>query len=88
MDLDTHIEALEKSNRKLFSSQHFLLLCIAIVVIFGVLAVAVDPVFAVTISGFVAFFCHFLYVQYAFKQQSARISLLQTKLKQSLAKKD
>ncbi len=83
MDLNTHINHLEEQNRKLFSSVHFVLLCFVFVALIGVLAYFLEPVFAIGMSGFVAFFLHYIYSNIVFRKLNARITLLQTKLEQS-----
>lgn len=83
MDLNSHINQLEKQNRRMFGSVHFLLLCIMYSVIILALLFYTEPAFAIGASGFVAFLLHFFYAQMAFKKLNSRITLLQTKIEQS-----
>lgn len=83
MDLDSHINRLEEHNRKLFSALHFLLLCFAFASLIVGLLYFFEPVFAIGMSGFIAFFLHYIYSYLVFRKLNARITLLQTKLEQS-----
>lgn len=83
MDLDSHINLLEKKNRKLYGSGHFLILCIVFSLIISALLFYTEPLIALGAAGFVAFFLHYFYAQLAFKKLSDRITLLQTKIEQS-----
>lgn len=83
MDLNSHINRLEEQNRKLFSAVHFLLLSLAFALLICVLLYFLEPVFAIGLSGVVAFFLHYIYSYLVFRKLNARITLLQTKLEQS-----
>ncbi|MBQ4835705.1 hypothetical protein [Pseudoalteromonas luteoviolacea] len=83
MDLDSHISLLEKKNRKLYSSSHFLILCIVFSLIISALLLYTEPLVAFGAAGFVAFFLHYFYAQLAFKKLNDRITLLQVKIAQS-----
>jgi 4-hydroxybenzoate polyprenyltransferase len=83
MDLNTHIQVLEKKNRILFSGRHYWLLSLAFVILVLFAMYLIEPIFGVAFSGFVAFFLNYFYSKYAFKKLNDRISLLQTKLEQS-----
>lgn len=87
MDLDSHITQLEKQNRKMFSSVHFLLLSVVFSTVILALLFFTEPLIAIAASGFVAFFLHYFYAHLAFKKLNSRITLLQTKISQSESKK-
>lgn len=80
MDLDSHINLLERKNKKLYSSSHFLILCIVFSLIILVLVFYTEASIAIGASGFIAFFLHYFYAQWAFQKLSARITLLQNKI--------
>ena len=83
MDLDSHINLLERKNKKLYGSGHFLILCIVFSLIISSLLFYTEPLIAIGASGFIAFLLHYFYAQLAFQKLSARITLLQTKIEQS-----
>lgn len=83
LDLNSHINQLEKQNRRMFGSVHFLLLCIIFSAVILALLIYTEPVIAIGASGFVAFLLHYFYAQIAFKKLNSRITLLQTKIEQS-----
>lgn len=86
MDLDSQITQLEKQNRKMFGSVHFLLLLIVFSIAIFALLFFTEPLIAIAASGFVAFFLHYFYAQLAFKKLNSRITLLQTKISLSESK--
>ena len=83
MDLDTHLDKVERTNRKLFSSAHYLLLSFVFFVIVFTVIYFTEPLIGIGFSGFVAFFLNYFYSQYTFKKLTSRITLLQTKIEQS-----
>jgi len=83
LDLNSHINLLEKKNRKMFGPMHFLLLCIIFSAIILALLFYTEPMIAVGASGFIAFILHYFYAQVAFKKLNDRITLLQTKIENS-----
>lgn len=83
MDLDSHLDKLEQINRKLFSATHYWLLTSIFFVVVFTAIYFFEPLIGLAMSGFVAFFLNYFYCQYTFKKQNDRITLLQTKIKQS-----
>ncbi|WP_338366546.1 hypothetical protein [uncultured Pseudoalteromonas sp.] len=83
MDIDSHIAQLEKKNRRMFGSVHFLLLTLVFSTAILALLFFTEPLIAIAASGFIAFFLHYFYAQLAFKRLNSRITLLQTKISHS-----
>ena len=83
MDINSHITQLEKKNRKMFGSVHFLLLSLVFSTAILALLFFTEPLIAIAASGFIAFFLHYFYAQLAFKRLNSRITLLQTKISHS-----
>jgi len=85
MDINQHLDLLERNNRNLFGAVHTLYIVLVISAIAIILSFALPPVLAALLIGVSAFFILFFYVGYSIKKVNDRLTLLETKYKNQSA---